>query len=157
MTVFISSRFILFQREGLSFSNWDKWVVKGTQDFKLKSFLKYFKVSAQLWWMRIVLCDSWGDLLVTSTRLLCIPMCYLLQLKLHMTMTSLLQVYRTNFKMLVKDARVSVSARHVYIFIKINEKNAYNSWTLNSEFRGYPKEKMTRGPFLKAPGNYRAR
>lgn len=30
-------------REGLSFSNWDKWVVKGTQDFKLKSFLKYFK------------------------------------------------------------------------------------------------------------------
>lgn len=55
MTVFISSRFILFQREGLSFSNWDKWVVKGTQDFKLKSFLKYFKVSAQLLWMRIVL------------------------------------------------------------------------------------------------------
>ena len=37
---------ILFQREGLSFSNWDKWVVQGAQDFKLKNFLKYFKVSA---------------------------------------------------------------------------------------------------------------
>lgn len=30
-------------REGLSFSNWDKWVVQGAQDFKLKHFLKYFK------------------------------------------------------------------------------------------------------------------
>ena len=28
--------------------------------------------------------------------------------------------------MLVEDARVSVSARHAYMFIKINEKNAYN-------------------------------
>ncbi|PFX22554.1 Ubiquitin-like modifier-activating enzyme 6 [Stylophora pistillata] len=30
-------------REGLSFSNWDKWVVQGTQEFKLKDFVKYFK------------------------------------------------------------------------------------------------------------------
>jgi len=52
MTVMISSLF-LFQREGLSFSNWDKWVVKGTQDYKLKSFLKYFKVRTQLLWIRI--------------------------------------------------------------------------------------------------------
>ena len=55
MTLMISSRFILFQREGLSFSNWDKWVVKGTQDFKLKSFLKYFKVSTQILCMHIAL------------------------------------------------------------------------------------------------------
>lgn len=30
-------------REGLSFSNWDKWVVQGTQEFKLKDFVTYFK------------------------------------------------------------------------------------------------------------------
>lgn len=30
-------------REGLSFSNWDKWVVQGTQEFKLKDFLRFFK------------------------------------------------------------------------------------------------------------------
>ena len=54
-TVMITSHFILFQREGLSFSNWDKWVVKGAQDYKLKSFLKYFKVSTQILWMRIAI------------------------------------------------------------------------------------------------------
>ncbi|KAJ7376607.1 Ubiquitin-like modifier-activating enzyme 6 [Desmophyllum pertusum] len=30
-------------REDLSFSNWDKWVVQGTQDFKLKSFFAVFQ------------------------------------------------------------------------------------------------------------------
>lgn len=30
-------------KEGLSFSNWDKWVVQGTQEFKLKNFIRFFK------------------------------------------------------------------------------------------------------------------
>ncbi|XP_073242373.1 ubiquitin-like modifier-activating enzyme 6 [Porites lutea] len=30
-------------RKGLSFSNWDKWVVQGTPDFKLKDLMSFFK------------------------------------------------------------------------------------------------------------------
>lgn len=86
MTVMISSRFILFQREGLSFSNWDKWVVQGTQDYKLKSFLKHFKVRTQLLWKCMVLLWSRnhaGDLVVNSASLVSVLMRYFLEQNLH--------------------------------------------------------------------------
>ncbi|XP_015766357.1 PREDICTED: ubiquitin-like modifier-activating enzyme 6 [Acropora digitifera] len=30
-------------RDDLSFTNWDKWIVQGTQEFKLKDFVRFFK------------------------------------------------------------------------------------------------------------------
>ena len=46
---------VSFHREGLSFSNWDKWVVQGSQEFKLKDFIRFFKVIvvySRLYWKR---------------------------------------------------------------------------------------------------------
>ncbi|XP_071498868.1 ubiquitin-like modifier-activating enzyme 6 [Diadema antillarum] len=35
-------------REGLSYTEWDRWTVKGTPDFKLQDFNKYFKTTYDL-------------------------------------------------------------------------------------------------------------
>ena len=46
------------------------------------------------------------------------------------------QAYRTYFKILDNDTRVSVSARHASICIQIKKQKMHT--TLNTEFRGYP-------------------
>ena len=34
-----------FPREGLTYTNWDRWTVHGNKDFKLKDLLQHFKVN----------------------------------------------------------------------------------------------------------------
>ena len=63
------------------------------------------------------------------------------------------KAYRSNFKILDNDTRVSVSARHAFICIQIKQQKMHT--TLNTEFPGYLRKRRWPGQVSEQEEEYR--